>query len=161
MTMYSVNPVRQGLNECWAATTALVLGLAGRAGIDEVKRRASAAHIALNTNGTIPSSSVHSLANALNLNYKNMASPPLMLSAQTLNQVLARSPAAAFGNYNYPGVPTSTMHVLLFYGTTINPPGSTTNPMVHFVDSFTARRFNYLMEEFNENLGSVDYFIYR
>jgi hypothetical protein len=87
----------------------------------------------------------------------NLERPPQLLSTQILSTVLQRSCAAAFGHYNYPGVPRSTQHVLLFYQIS----GQDADPMVYFVDPYNARLLNYRVGEINEALGSVDYFLYQ
>ena len=152
---HSVNAIRQpNLNDCWATASAMVLRLHGPNAVDEVKRRASA--VRLFPNGSIRPESVHTLARTLHLRFKDLTHPLQPLSTNILTQVLAGSCAAAFGSYNYPGVPTSTQHVLLFY----RLHGSDTDPMVYFIDPYTARSYNYLVSDINEALGSVDYFIY-
>ena len=153
---HPVRSIRQpNLNDCWATCSAMLLGLDGLTGVAEVKRRALG--VSLYPNGSMRPASVPSLARHLHLHLKNLKSPPQMLSPHALTQVLHTSAAAAFGTYVYPGVPTSVMHVLLFYRLS----GSDTNPMMYFIDPYTGQSYNYLMDEFNEGLGTVDYFLYR
>lgn len=151
-----ITAIRQpNRNDCWATCSAMLLGLDGIGGVAEVKRRAQG--IALNRNGSIRPSSVPQLADRLGLQHANLQSPPRMLSPQILTTAFNQSAAAAFGNYNYPGCRSSTMHVLLFHRLS----GADANPMIYFIDPYTGTGFNYLMEEFNEHLGSVDYLLYR
>lgn len=153
---HTVYPLRQPhLNDCWATATAMVLRMQGPDAVAHIKRRAARVH--LNRNGSIPAASVPELARTLNLRSTNLQNPPQSLNPTNLSQVLRASCAAAFGSYNYPGVPTSTDHVLVFYRLS----GPDNNPMVYFVDPYTARRFNYLVSEINEALGSVDYFLHQ
>lgn len=152
---HHVSPIRQpNINDCWATATAMVLRLNGISGVTDIKRRA--ASVRLNHNGSIPSTSVNSLATALGLNFRNLANPPLSLSPGILARALRHSCAAAFGQYNYPGAPNATNHVLLFYSIQ----GRDENPMVYFIDPYTGRRYNYLVDEINQSLGSVDYMLY-
>jgi len=153
---HHVSPVRQpNLNDCWATCCAMLFGLHGLNGVTEIKRRA--AGVSLNSNGSLPEASISNLATVLHLEFKNLKRPPVAFTANLLQNVLRRSPAAAFGEWNYPGAPNAEMHVLLFYTTT----GRDDNPMVYFIDPYTGRRYNYYLSEINENLGSVDYFLYR
>jgi Papain-like cysteine protease AvrRpt2 len=153
---HSIAPIRQpNLNDCWATCSAMVLGLNGLSGVAEVKRRAHG--VSLYPNGSIRPSAVPPLASRLHLHLQNLKSPPQELTVAILTRALSRSAAAAFGEYVYPGAPTSSMHVLLFYRLS----GSDTNPMIYFVDPYTGSSFNYLMDEFNEGMGSVDYFLSR
>lgn len=153
---HSVNAIRQpNSHDCWATCCAMVLGLHGINGVAGIKARASG--VALNANGSIRPSSIGTLASRLSLHSENLESPPRPLSTALLSTVLRRSTAAAFGYYNYPGCLTSNMHVLLLYRVS----GSDLNPMVYFIDPFVGRSFNYLLDEFNENLGSVDRVLYR
>jgi hypothetical protein len=153
---HHVHSIRQpNRNDCWATCVAMLLGLDGLAGVAEVKRRATG--VSLYPNGSIRPRSVPDLARILHLNLTNLHMPPRMLSADVLSHALHRSAAAAFGNYNYPGANSSTMHVFLLYRLS----GSDSDPMIHFIDPYVGRSFNYMMEEFNENLGSVDYILFR
>ena len=153
---HSIQPIRQpNLNDCWATAVAMVLRLQGTDVVNDVKRRA--ARITLNPNGSIPPQSVRALAGAVQLNFLNLQTPPQPLSTTLLTRVLRNAAAAGFGEYNYPGAPTATQHVLLFYRLS----GSDADPMVYFIDPYTGRRYNYLVSEINEALGSVDYFLYR
>jgi hypothetical protein len=151
-----VTAIRQpNLNDCWATCAAMVLGLNGLSGVAEVKRRAHG--VPLYPTGAIRRRSVPTLASRLHLSLQNLHSPPQALTVAILTRALSRSAAAAFGEYVYPGVPTSPMHVLLFYRLS----GSDTNPMIYFIDPYTGGALNYLMDEFNESMGSVDYFLSR
>ena len=153
---HAVSPLRQPtLNDCWATCAAMVLRISGNDAVDQIKRRA--ASVTLNRNGSLPPSSVPQLSSTLHLHLQNLAHPPQELSVRHLTVALRSSCAAAFGEFNYPGVPTSRQHVLLIYRAT----GNDQNPMVHFVDPYTARRYNYLVSEFNESLGSIDYLMGR
>jgi len=151
-----VHAIRQPhLTDCWATCSAMLIGLDGLRGVSEIKRRA--AGIPLNGNGSLRPSSVAALAQRLGLNIVNLRTPARLLSVDVLTRVLGQSAAAAFGEYNYPGAPRATMHVFLFFRLS----GSDSNPMIHFIDPYRGRAYNYLMDEFNESLGSVDYFLYR
>ena len=157
---YSVHAIRQpNRNDCWAACGAMLLGLSGQEGVNTVKERARAAGVRTvvfgHNAGGIQPGSVPQLASALGLSLRDCRNESL--TGDVLNTVLGRGPAAAFGAINYPGADSSTMHVLMFTGAN----GPDANPTIRFIDPYTARRFDYPMAEFNEALGSVDYFLYR
>lgn len=157
-----VSPIRQpNLNDCWATCCAMVLGLRGPSAVEEVRRRAVAGHVRLVVfgyqAGSCPSDQVPALASALNLRFLNVRQPPQPVSLEILRQVMASGPAAAFGEYNYPGAPTSRMHVLLI----CRAQGPDQNPMISLVDPYHGRRLDFRMAEINESLGSVDYYLYR
>ena len=153
---HPVSPLRQpNLNDCWATCAAMLLRISGNDAVDQIKRRTSP--IRLNANGSLPPSAVPQLATILQLNLQNLNSPPSELGVSHLTRALRASCAAAFGEFNYPGVPTSRQHVLLIYRVS----GNDRDPMVHFVDPYTARRYNYLVSEFNQSLGSIDYLMGR
>jgi hypothetical protein len=133
----------------------MILGLHGPNAVPEIKRRAAA--VRLNASGTIPPSSIPHLARILHLRVTNMVNPPQLLNVTNLSRVMRSSCAAAFGQYNYPGVSRSTQHVLLFYRIS----GPDNDPTIYLIDPYTGQRFHYTSSEINENLGAVDYFLSR
>jgi len=155
---HSVHPIRQpNLNDCWATCTAMVLRLDPVQGVDEVKRRVQS-QVRLRGNGSLPPDQVHALGRALHLVVDDMRSHAL--TPTRLARAVRRSAAAAFGTYYFPGAPvaeSTQMHVLLLYRLT----GRDDNPMVSLVDPYTGRRISYLLAEFNEGVGSVDFLVHQ
>ena len=156
---YHVHPIRQANpNDCWAACSAMLLGLHGQEGVETVKQRARAGGVRLGVfapdAGAIEPASVPTLARALGLRIRDSRQEGL--SPAVLNAVLGHGPAAAFGDINYPGRPTSNMHVLLFTGAN----GADANPTISLVDPYAGRTYRYSMDQFNNSLGNVDYFLF-
>ena len=155
---HSVHPIRQpNLNDCWATAAAMVLRLDPAQGVDEVKRRVQSL-VRLRPNGSIASDQLSALGRALHLVVDDVRSHSL--TPTRLVRALRRSAAAAFGTYYFPGAPvaeSTQMHVLLLYRLT----GRDDNPMVSLVDPYTGRRISYLLAEFNEGVGSVDFLVHQ
>jgi|GEM_PF-5321267 len=153
---HAVSPLRQpNITDCWATCSAMILGLHGPNAVNEIKRRA--ASVRLNRNGSIPPTSIPHLARVLHLQVTNLVNPPQLLTVANLSRVLRSSCAAAFGQYNYPGVFSTTQHVLLFYRLS----GPDNDPNVYLIDPYSGQRLDFSVSEINENLGAVDYFLSR
>ena len=90
--------------DCWAASTAMVMRRHSTAGTDHVKSLAQAAKIPLDV-GTLPDSSVPLLARAVKLRLNDFQSKVITL--ELLAEVLVRGPVVAFGFFNFPRQPES------------------------------------------------------
>ena len=157
---YHVHPIRQeNPNDCWAACAAMLLGLHGQEGVETVKQRARAGGVRLGVfapnSGAIEPASVPTLARVLGLSVRDSRSESL--SAAVLTAVIGHGAAAAFGGFNYEGQSASNNHVLLFTGAN----GEDANPTISLIDPYTGRSRHYTVNQFNESVGSVDYFLFR
>ena len=99
-------------DDCWAASTAMVMHRHSINGTNHVKALAAQARIPLSV-GTLPDSSVQSLARVVRLGYH--AFPRMPLTFDDLEGFLKRGPVVAFGFYNYPGMQSSFKHAVAIY----------------------------------------------
>jgi hypothetical protein len=95
--------------DCWAASTAMVMRRHSIAGTNHVKSLAAAAGVPLDA-GTLPDDSVKLLAKAVKLGFHDFQSADMTLA--NLADLLRRGPIVAFGFFQYPGKTDAFKHAV-------------------------------------------------
>lgn len=139
--------------DCWAASTAMVMRRHSIAGTDHVKSLAQSAKVPLDA-GTLPDSSVPLLARAVKLGLHDFQSRSVTL--EILAQLLSRGPVAAFGFFNYPGKPESFKHAVAIYG--LIGDGTHRNTTVYLIDPYSiVNPFTDDWEHFEESVADITF----
>jgi hypothetical protein len=131
-------------DDCWAASTAMVMRRHSITGTNHVKALAATAHVPLDK-GTLPDASVPLLARAVRLGSHEF--PVKDITLAQLESMLRRGPVVAFGFFNYPGSLPAFKHAVAIFALTgdgtpkgtkisLNDPASATNPFTDDWDDF-------------------------
>jgi len=141
--------------DCWAASTAMVMRRHSSAGTDHVKALARAAAVPLDA-GTLPDDSVSLLARAVHLGLHDFQSRDVTL--EILAQLLQRGPVVAFGFFQYPGKPDAFKHAVAIFA--LEGDGSAKNTKVSHIDPFSiVNPFSDDWEHYSDFVGDITFLL--
>jgi hypothetical protein len=161
--LHPISPIQQQhQNDCWAASSAMILGLRGQAGVREIRRRTRGLPLVQTRGfrGSLSSDNVPLLAAMLHLRHENLMHRGNQLKAEILAGALQNGCVAAFGYYHYPREPRPKPHTEVIYGldSTAN---TEDDPYIYYVNPVHGLRQRHQLSFFRSFEGvEINFLMY-